>query len=508
MNEFLKRRAALILALSIPINLLVGCSNNKTRNNGNESTVRIEISNEFNSEDLTNFLAEMSEVIPSYNLEEVFLSDEEINILIEASKNNQECDNTVLSCEELYNSIITNSLDENGLINITDEISLEDKQEIDIFIRECLKEALEGMLAKNEINLEDACVIKKLRIAIGKNYSNSWIEYYGNDKVLIIDYQKVKAAYNNYENENFRNNLIKEGLIKCLKLGLGYPRLQTCDCRLEKGQTNINIGEGQVLDCLIKSAFFSSDNNDLGNVNKSIFEYLGDTNKHNTSILLLLATFKENRNIKDLYEIVFNSDLAGLYKYFNLTTKEEIEKFYQIARTMEVITTDNEYQEEFFDNTTSTYSTAFRDYVGYGYKADIFKTSITDLMKSIASSKDINKEEAMFLYKYVKHVILNNTGLNSRDNNFEPNFAKTIISIENIFFDFLSKFYNLNLEELDELYNDTLLYESWFLTDGTNTSKIEFSKLVKKYPLLQFIEANYIALSSYIDNFDNSSPRR
>lgn len=505
MNELLKRRAALILALTIPLNILAGCKNNKSND---ESTTSIEISKDFTKEDLTSFLTQMSEVIPTYNLEEVFLSDEEINELIKASKNNQECDNKVLDCEEVYSSIIANSLDENGLITITYEVSLENKQEIDKFIKECLKEALENMIANNEISLEDACIIKDVKIIIGKNDSNTWIAYSGSNKVLIIDYQSIKNAYNKYENENFRNNLIKEGLIKSIKLGLTYPRLEACDCRLEKGQTNSSIGEGKVLNCLIESTFYSSDNNDLGNVNKSIFEYLGRDAKHNVSILLLLATFKENRNIEDLYEIVFNSDLDRLYKYFNLTTKEEVEKFYQMVRTMEVITTDNEYQEEFFTNTTSTYSTAFRDYVGYGYKADVFKISITDLMKSIVNNKDINKEEAMFLYKYVKHIILNNTGLNDNYYEFEPNFSKSIIAIENIFFNFLSKFYDLSLEELDELYDDTWLHYAIFLEDGTDAYDIKYSKLIAKYPLLQFIEVNYRASSSYVDSFDDNNPKR
>lgn len=506
MNEKLKRRAAFILALSIPLNMLVGCSQAKVRNNGDKST-SIEFNKDFNNTDLTKFLAEMSEVIPIYNLEEVFLSDEELNELIAASKNNQECDNKVLNSKEIYDSIVANSLDENGLITITDEISLEEKQEVDKLVRECLNAALENMLAKNEISLEDACVIKKLKLIIGKCDNNSCIAYYEEDKTLVIDYQNFKKIYDKYDNKNFRNNLIKEGLARYIELGLGYPRLQTCDCRLEKGQANRSIGEGEVLDFLTGSALYSSDNSNLGNVNKNIFDNLDINNKHNTSVLLLLAVFKENRNINNLYEIVFNSDLEGLFKYFNLTTPEEIEKFYEIARTMEVITTDNEYQDEFFTNTTSTYSTAFRDYVGYGYKADVFKASITDLMKSIVNDKDLTKEEAMFLYKYVKHIILNNTGLNDSEYEFEPNFVNTIIAIENIFFDFFSKYYNLNIEEIDELYEDTWLYEAWFLEDGNDTSKIRFSKLIEKYPLLQFIEANYIALSSYTDNFDKSNGR-
>ena len=506
MNEILKRRAALILALSIPFNLLAGCAKGNSNNDESESSSIIEEG--FSNEDLKSFLSDISAITPIYNLEEVFLSEEEINSLIEASKNNQECDNEVLDVNDIYNSIIANSLNEEGLIAIDYEISLEEKRKLDAYIKECLQEALENMLNKNEISLEDACAMKQLRIVIGKSEENVWTTYYQKDKVLLIDYEKVQSSYINYENENFRNNLIREGLIRGIQLTLFYPRLETCACRLEKGQTNISIGEGNVLDSLIKSGLYSGDNSDLGNVNRTIFDNLDINNKHNLSVLLLLATFKENRNIDDLYEIVFNSDLEGLYRYFNLTTKEEVEKFYQITRTMEVLTTDNEYQEAFFTNTTSTYSTAFRDYVGYGYKADIFKLTIKDLMTSIASTKDLSKEEVMFLYKYVKHIILNNAGLNDNYYDYEPNFVNTIIAIENIFFNFLGKFYNISLEELDELYDDAWLYRSWNLEDGTDTHDIKFSKLLEKYPLLQFIEINYRALGSYIDNFDKSVGRR
>ena len=500
MNKKTIQKAALILALSIPLNLAGGCSSKNTKKD-EESSISIENVINFTDEDLTNFLIRISAITPVYNLEDIYLNDEEINALMSAAENNQKCDNKVLNCEELYESIIANSINEFGLIATTDEISIEEHQEIDLTIRKYLKEILENKLAKNEISLEDACVIKGLRIIIGKNDSNAWIDYYGKDKALVIDYQQMKNAYNKFDSENLKYS-IKDGLKKCIELGLEYPRIQTCDCRLEKGQTNLSIGEGNVLACLIDTAIHNNDYKDLGILNQIIFEHLGNIAKHNTSVLLLLASFKENRNIDDLYQIIFDSDLEGLYKYFDLTTKEDIAKFYQITRTMEVITTSNEYQEEFYENTTSPYPTAFRDYVGYGYKADIFKLSITDLMQSIASSKDINKEEAMFLYKYVKHIILNNTGLNNNYYEYEENFAKTIIAIENIYFDFLSKFYNLSLEELNELYNDTWLFEACLFEKSESTYNIDFSKLIAKYPLLQFIETNYFALSSYIDNFD------
>ena len=137
MNEILKRRAALILALSIPFNLLAGC----VRGNNNDKSESSSIIEEgFSNEDLKSFLSEMSAITPIYNLEEVFLSDEEINSLIEASKNNQECDNEVLDATDIYNSIIANSLNEEGLIAIDYEISLEEKRKLDAYIKECLQE--------------------------------------------------------------------------------------------------------------------------------------------------------------------------------------------------------------------------------------------------------------------------------------------------------------------------------------------------------------------------------
>jgi len=504
MNTKAIRKMALVLALTIPLNLLAGCKqDNKSDNEEETQSIEI-INNSFKKEDLTKFLIQMSEIIPVYNLEEVFLTDKDLEELIQDSKNNQECDNKVLDVNEIYSSIIANSLDDNGLLTIADDISLEEKEELDKFLRECLKIAIGNMVSKKEISLEDACVIKNLRIIFGKTDTDSCLAYYGKNKVLVIDYERFKSIYDGYESEDLRNNLIKEGIIRYIELGLTFPRMQVCDCRLAKGQQNTSIG----VECLIRSAFYSRDNSNLGNVNQGIFDNLGSDVNHNTSVLLLLAVFKENRNIENLYQIVFDSDLDSLYKYFGLTTKEDIEKFYKIARTMETLTVSNDIEEDFYAETTSTYSTAFRDFVGYGFKADILKTCISDLMKYIVNNKDLNKEEAMFLYKYVKRIILSNTGLNSNDNEFEPNFAKAIISLESIFFDFLSKFYNLDIEEVDKLYEDTWLYGAWNLEDNGDLLNIDCNKLIAKFPLTQFIEANYIKVGSFMDNFDKMNNGR
>lgn len=505
-QENLSRAAALILALSIPLNL-AGCTG-KFGKDEIEPGIYVEKNvKKFTPEDLTNFLVQMSAIIPTYNLEEIYLSEEEIETVMTAAKSTQDCDNDLLESDDIFTSIISNSTDESGMINITYDISASEKQELDANLKECLMTAIDNLMKNHDISLEDACVMKKLKIVIGENGTNACLQYNPEENTLVMDYLGIfNDRYSEYH-EQLRKNLTKEATIKLFELALNYCRLQTCSCRLEKGQVNTTIDYTNSLNCFNKCALYSGDMDTLGDVNRSIFDdYYLESHKHNMSLILLEAAFKENRNIEDLYKIMFSGDLKAFHEFFGLTTPEDIERFYKTTRSIEIQTTDNEYQDEFYSNSTSTMSTAFRNHVGYAYKIDIFKTAIGDLMKYAANHQDLSKEEMIFLYKYVKYVILNNSTIDAKKEEYDPEFAMNIISIENIFFDFMSKMYGVKIENLDDIYEDVYIFQFDILADGEKNSDVDGARLTTKFPLLGFI-AEYYESYSHIHEFDEATRR-
>lgn len=505
-QEDLSRAAALILALSIPLNL-AGCSE-KHGKDEIEPGVYVEKNvKKFTPKDLTNFLVQMSDIIPTYNLEEIYLNEEEIASVMTAANSVQDCDNDLLETDGIFNSIISNSNDDSGIIRITYDISASEKEELDANLKECLMTAIDNLMSNHDISLEDACVIKKLKIVIGENGTNACLQYNPEENTLVMDYLGFfKNRYSQY-NKQLGKNLTKEATIKLFELALNYCRLQTCSCRLEKGQVNTTIDYTNSLSYFNECALYSGDMDNLGDVNRNFFDdyYLG-VNKHNMSLILLQAAFKENRNIEDLYKIMFSGDINALHEFFGLTTSEDIERFYRTTRSIEIQTTDNEYQDEFYSNTTSTMSTAFRNHVGYAYKIDIFKTAVSDLMRYVANHQDLSKEELVLLYKYVKYVILNNSTIDKDEEEYDSEFAMNIISIENIFFGFMSKMYGVTMDELDEIYEDIHTFDFDILEGDQKTSNITGQRLTTKFPLLGFI-AEYYKSYANIYEFDELARR-
>lgn len=501
----LQRRCAFLLALIMPFSL-VGCKGQD--NSSNEENVSIEENfNEFTKEDLTKFLSQMSEIIPLYNLEEIYLSEEEISAIIQASENMQKCDNTSVDITELSETIINNSIDNKGRVTINYDLSSAEKEEISNTIKEALRNALLRMDNYRGISPEDACVLKDIKIIIGKTSKDSYMHYDSKEKTLIVDYQEFIKMYNNIENEILQKNNILEGISRYLEYGLNYGCLQACDCRQEKGQENEVISYGKVLEVLQESAAISGNNHDLGAINKAIFDNLTLRSGRGTSLMLLLSVFKENRNIEDLNKAIFDCNLKGVYDFFALKTEEEIAEFYKIAKSIDILTVDDEYENNFYAETRATDILDFRNHIGYAYKVSIFKTSIKDLIKYLGTNKDLTKEEAMFLYKFVKSIAVNETYTKTQYNNYyyEPNYVQNIISIENIFFEFLSKFYSLTPEEVDELYEEYYYFDD--LEYNIDSLNIDITKLNNKFPLLQFIITNYPTHNSCVDNFDNSLSR-
>lgn len=502
MHEGIIRRAAFILALSIPFNL-AGCNLGGTEKETTTKSIKEPKVNEdkvkssFSEKDLTNFLVSISEITPTYNLEEIYFNDKEIKEIFAVRDTYTECDNTDISLDvdSIYNNL------ESRLV-VTYDLSVKEKQELREKAATSLKVAITNMLNNGSISKEDACTFQNLCIIIGPNEGAFIDDYNGISNMLTIDYYKFKEDYDNIESDSLREEAITEGFIKCFELGLNTCRLRACDCRLFKGQINMGALYNKSFNPLERAAVFSGNNSNLLDYNKLIFNQAEVDTGYVVSPLLLLGVFKENRTIEDLNKLLFDSNLPGICEYFGLKTEREFKEFYKILTTVNLLNYDEKYEASFYEENNTTNLVDYRNHLGYAYKASIFKTSISDLMKSIVSTKSISKEEAMFLYKFVKSICVNQTytEIDEGEYHYDPKYVSDIIGIENIFFEFMSRYYDLTLDEVDELYEDYYLFSN--LNYGSCLFGVDTNKLINMFPLLGYIEKYYAPSNFYVEPFD------
>ena len=154
--DFLKRKLAFILALVIPFSCLAGCkSNDKDTKSESSLEEQVEAKEELEKR-LKDFIINMADIIPIYNLYDIYLTDEEVDFVMEALESTKECTNTLLDIEALYDSIILNSANEGSLIVKSDAEVAEDDRMIDEIVRASLKEVLTTLKQSGNISVEDA----------------------------------------------------------------------------------------------------------------------------------------------------------------------------------------------------------------------------------------------------------------------------------------------------------------------------------------------------------------
>ena len=144
-----------------------------------------------------------------------------------------------------------------------------------------------------------------------------------------------------------------------------------------------------------------------------------------------------------------------------------------------------------------------QEHIGYDYRVDLFKWSLTNLINETCSN-NISLEENLVIFNIIKNNIVNSlftaTFEFSSDAEiiakYDLEFVEDIYKLENTYIDFLCKYYNLSKEEIRSLEENEIIYTIYNLEDTTQSLTKE-NKLIEKYPLIENLLINKYYYNDY-----------
>ena len=489
-----KNFLSFIMATIITINLC-GCSSKKDRD-----------------KIYAKFIEVMATIDPDYSHPELYKSSEDIADIVRVASTTKECHNLDASYSDLENIIIENSLkysDEQSLIFIDYDYLYSAKGkdiDHDMVMRLSLRKALNNIFKNNSNPEEDICRLKNLVILKGNLNTGdetsvselSFAAYVGDD-TIIVDYEALEKGY-----QELKNNELSfiDYVALNLEHELNHARAVICDCRKNAGQEYETFNYNQTLmsitEANAESQLYGNDL-DMLQKNRDLFVYQAE--RCQEALTLLLAAFKENRNIDDYYNALNSSNLEELYKFFGLEDTNDYEMFYYVTSTMDAIMERN--GAGYFLNSQGYNTCNKREAVlGYTYKLNIFKTSLSDIVNYQNSHGDLSLEEIMFLYNLIKVYITSGTvekvGTKQVYMVYDEEFLSYFMEIESAFYEYIATYFGVNSEKINQASSKSAFYTDALLSSGSKLT----ANLENKFPLIKFI---YATIPINIEGLDEYS---
>lgn len=456
---------------------------------------------EYQYENPTTYIEELKELVADYSEENFSLENEYIDAIINSIETPKSCDNELADYGRLVDIIIENSLSESNincpfLEKDREDISGERKRE-DVLFRSALKEAIDIIFYNSRDPREDICTLKDLKISLGMTDSYDLTKYDESSKILTIDYTSCTRQYLHSDSPWTGESSY---LASIIAMELNRIRIETCDCRRIKGEEITSIQIGAPLSNIKDIACETQVQNypDFANCEIPCLYLRSFEKRDSEAMLLLLAAFKQDRDIDDYYDSIFSANIKGLHAFFGLHDIDEIAEFYRIAYALDLRAYTGEALSDCYEK-LGYYPLSddeAQSLLGDGYCLSIFKTAIIDVVSEINRARDYTIEEALYLYSLAKSQVVCQAGtLISTPPNFdkgfityyEPQFIEGIEAIENIFFNYLSAAYGIDKDEIKvKIIEEMPKFEE----DSFYNSNIDLAKIKNRFPILSIISRN------------------
>ena len=501
------RATAIALSLALSINM-VGCTKNKNIDySNNRSTVGI--TNHCNVPvfdsakkiiEEAEYLSLCDNIKPTYNYEEYYITEEEIDTIVSNASIVTTCDNKDDDVLSLINQIDSNTesyiKDKGNLLNafhIGDAYEELDEEKFKTMIYEAI---IESLYNGDEINLEYYCKLKDIKIVIDiedkgnggaayfvpkENNSNNFI----NDKdtlclclnSIINTYQYYLSRYEEYselyDNPSDIYYFIKEYI---LKHELSHVNQIACNCRLEKGQIYLDIST---------LSLNSSNNSYLPG--KFLIEASAESNlylneydyKHDLSytyynlrdkeaLILLLALFSDNE-IEEYYNAIKDSDLSKLYDFLGINTENDFYDFYKVLYQIDSIYGYSSFIDNFISERDNFTVGQAMEIIGDAAYTDLYKLFIKNAIEYTNKTNELTLEDNLFLYEFGRSIILSSSNrveeiaVGEYKYVWNEDRIKEFEKLDDIYKAFLTSHYETSYEDLEKIENDVidnLIYEN------------------------------------------------
>ncbi len=421
------------------------------------------------------FSKSLEETFIPYNENDLYRTNAKIAEIITtratSCKNGEEDLETVLNC------IVENTKGRN------DDFFKEDKnRKLKI---EALREALESVFAYGHITVEDICKIKSLKITEAETVPyirTSTTKYYIEDNTFCIDIASLNSLKIGYFSIYEKCETLEERLRLAYEIALNNARISLCDCR----PSNTSIRE--IFPNLTKQTAVT----EIYNRRNNAYDHIGNLHQYpeEEALILLTQAFNEEACIDDYYDAILSNDFKKLFSFFELDVTDEHTVHAQIERGgLSDLGTIYDYKRIFrILESFELASQNTKSEVGYSYIVDIYRLALDGLSVQLGIYKDLNLDEALYLYdfiramiaEYIEEIIIDDQGI---DHTFPLELKDTFEQIDDAFYEYLSSLYKKNIDYIKKR-KENMSFEC--LKTGDNKF-INFKKLTERFPLLNII---------------------
>lgn len=443
----------------------------------------------------TKYLVLCDNITPVYNYEEYYITEEEIDAIVSNATKVTTCDNEDNDIFSLINQIDSNTesyiKDKENLLNafhIGDAYENIDEEKFKEMIYEAI---LESLYDEGEINLEYYCKLKDIKIVIDKEDKGNGASAYfvpkesnSNNSIkdkdtlvlclntIIDDYQYYLCLYQEY-NEIYDDpsdiyHFIKEYI---LKHELNHVNQIACNCRIEKGQTYLDIST---------LSLNSSDNSDLpgrflieASAESNLYlneydykhdgSYVYDSLRDKEVLILLLSLFSDNE-IEVYYDAIKDSDLPKLYDFLGINTKNDFYSFYKILYQIDSTYGFSSFLNNFISENERENFTVGKamEIIGDAAYTDLYKLFIKNAMEYTNTTDNFSLEDNLFLYELGRAVILNYSTKIEEIAEGEYKYVwnadrvKEFLELDDIYKSYLVSHYEISYDDLEQSITESI----------------------------------------------------
>lgn len=543
-NKFI----SLFLAINILTSgvILTACSkNNKDQKIGKSISIETELPTESVTEETLNkfldteYLNELKAKIDNVNIEYLnsgyYPNEEIIKEYKEMANKKIECpEESSISYPDIISKIRDNTIEKygnsNGVFYPNYGSSTESEKEKYKNFEYAISKALEHIFSKKNNNYqEDLCCIKSISIvndslsSTAESDNNALGLFDKDSNTIYINYEKIVETYkaiNSYRIEQEKDGItFKKYLTDILEHELNHVRQYPCSHRIKNGDNGEETGfydnnhTSFIIESSAESGIYNY-NNSHEKLENSYYTYT--LYRESEALLMLLAAFKENRDLNGYYEAIYDSDAKKFWDYFELDNDEKLKKFYNIFYAFNTIHGRTELSKKAYGNKNKAARKELEELVGDSYLIDMMKFIVKDLIT--ATERDnLSIDDSLLLYMISKSYISDEAKTIIKDedgsyhNEYSEDFIKSYKEIEDYYKEYLIYKFDISLEELNDKFisnkvkNDLYDFENYVKKDYSNISSSMYersSSLKEKYPVLTSILNTKLLLIYNTNDFD------
>lgn len=544
-----KKFISLFLAVNILAGGIVLTSCSKKTNDkeiNNHISVETELPKELQTEIPTEesllnkeIIEELKTKIDSINItylnEEYYPNEATIKEYKKLANTHYECkEESIISYPDIYLAIKYNTIknygEDNGIFYPSQGNYSESEKErfnnFEIAIEEALKHIFKD--CKNNYQ-EDLCSIKSISIvndslsSTAESDINTLGLFDKDSNTIYINYEKIVETYkaiNSYRIEQEKDEIsFTKYLTDIIEHELNHVRQYPCSHRIKNGDKGEETGfydnnhTSFIIESSAESGIYNY-NNSHEKLENSYYTYT--LYRESEALLMLLAAFKENRDLYSYYEAIYDSDAKKFWDYFELDNDEKLKNFYKIFYAFNTIHGRTELSKKAYENKNKAARKELEELVGDSYLIDMMKFIVKDLIT--ATERDnLSIDDSLFLYMISKSYISDEAKTIIKDedgsyhNEYSEDFIKSYKEIEDYYKEYLIYKFDISQDELNDKFisnkikNDLYDFENYVKKDYSNISSSMYersSSLKEKYPVLTSILNTKLLLIYNTNDFD------